>query len=128
MKKILPCALLLLAGCARQPGDIVAVSVPTDSYTQMRCQDLTTQKADKQQQLDALSDKQAEVANRDAAWMAMVHVPVASMTQGDNADEIGRLKGEVSAIDQAYQSKGCTTQVETPIDKKPKMDSEPRKK
>jgi len=120
MKKILLCGLLLLAGCARQPDDIVAVSVPTDSYTQMSCQDLVTQKADKQQQLDALSNKQAEVANRDAAWMTIVHVPVASMTQGDNAKQIAQLKGEVNAIDQAYQSKGCATQTQGPAEAKPK--------
>lgn len=120
MKKILLCALLLLAGCAKQPGDIAAASVPTDPYMQMSCADLVTQKADKQQQLDGLSNKQAEVANRDAAWMTIVHVPVASMTQGDNAKQIARLKGEVNAIDQAYQGKGCATQAQTPAQATPK--------
>jgi len=128
MKKLPLCALLLLAGCARQPDDIVAVSVPTDSYMQISCPDLATQKADKQQELDGLSSKQAEVANRDAAWMTIVHVPVASMTQGDNAKEIARLKGEVGAIDQAYQSKGCATQTVTPSDTKPKVDDKHKKK
>jgi hypothetical protein len=128
MKKSFLCALLLLAGCARQPGDIVAVSVPTDPYMQMTCADLMAQKADKQQQLDALSDKQAEVASRDAGWVAIVHVPVASITEGDNADDIARLKGEVGAIDQAYRSKGCGVRTGTPMEKKPTGYGKPRKK
>lgn len=107
MKKTVLCALLLLAGCAKQPGDIVAAAVPTDSYMQMGCADLTATKSSKQTELGTLSGRQEEAANRDAAWMAIVHVPVASMTQGDHAKDIARLKGELDAIDRAYQAKSC---------------------
>lgn len=107
MRKVYLCALLLLAGCAKQPGDIVAASVPADPYMRANCSELATQKADKQQQLDSLSSEQADVAHSDAVWMTMIHVPVASMTQGDNADAIARLKGEINAIDQANQARGC---------------------
>ena len=99
--------LLLLAGCAKQPGDIVAAAVPTDSYVQMSCANLVSEKAGKQSQLDTLSSVQEETANRDAAWMAIVHVPVASMSRGDNAKQIAELKGQINAIDQAYQAKSC---------------------
>lgn len=121
MKKIYLCAFLLLAGCAKQPGDIVAVSVPTDSYMQMSCPQLTTQKADKALELDGLSNKQAETANRDAAWMTIVHVPMASMAGGDNSKKIAQLKGEVTAIDQAYKAKGCAAQTQTPGQTTPKQ-------
>jgi len=107
MKKSVLCAVLLLAGCAKQPGDIVAASVPSDTYMQMSCQNLAAEKSGKQTELDALSSKQAETANRDAAWMAIVHVPVASLSRGDDAKQIADLKGQLNAIDRAYQAKSC---------------------
>lgn len=113
MKKTVLCALLVLAGCAKQPGDIVAAAVPTDSYMQMGCADLTTAKSGKETELGTLSGRQEETANRDAAWMTIVHVPVASMTRGDNAKDIARLKGELAAIDHAYQAKSCGAPAQT---------------
>jgi uncharacterized protein YfaP (DUF2135 family) len=110
MKKTVLCLLLLLAGCAKQPGDIVAAAVPTDSYMQADCASLATQKSTKQAELDALSSRQTETANRDAAWMTIIHVPVASMARGDDAEKIAALKGEINAIDQTAQSKSCAAQ------------------
>ena len=102
MKKTMFWAVLaLLAGCAKQPGDIVAASVPTDSYMQMGCQNLVAEKNSKQAELDTLSLQQQKTAERDAAWVAIVHVPVASMASGDQAARISTLKGEVNAIEQA---------------------------
>jgi hypothetical protein len=114
MNRTVLCALLLLlAGCAKQPGDIVAASVPTDAYSQMTCAGLASEKAHKQTELGGLSSKQEEMANRDAAWMMIVHVPVASLSQGDHAKRIADLKGQLNAIDQSYQSKSCATPART---------------
>jgi hypothetical protein len=99
---------LLLAGCAKQPGDIVASSVPTDPYMQMSCQSLATERDSKETQLGTLSSQQEQTANRDGAWMAMVHIPVASMAGGDHAGEIADLKGQIAAIDRAAQAKSCS--------------------
>jgi hypothetical protein len=114
MKKVVSWAILaLLAACARQPGDIVAASVPTDPYMQMSCQSLAVERDGKETRLGTLSGEQEETANRDAAWMAMVHIPVASMANGDHADEIADLKGQIAAIDQAAQAKSCRLQKES---------------
>jgi hypothetical protein len=99
--------LVLLAACAKQPGDIVATSVPVDPYMQMSCRSLATERDGKETRLGTLSGEQEETANRDAAWMAMVHIPVASMASGDHADEIANLKGQIAAIDRAAQAKSC---------------------
>jgi hypothetical protein len=101
---------LLLAGCAKQPGDIVASSVPTDPYMQMDCRSLTSERSAKETRLGTLSGEQEETANRDGAWMAMVHIPVASLAGGDHADEIADLKGQIAAIDRAAQAKSCSPQ------------------
>jgi uncharacterized protein YfaP (DUF2135 family) len=107
MKKSVLLLLLLVAGCAKQPGDIVAASVPTDPYMAMDCPTLASARAGKQAELDALSSRQTETANRDAAWMTIIHVPVASMARGDDAKKIAGLKGEINAMDQASQAKAC---------------------
>ncbi|MDB5522693.1 MAG: hypothetical protein JWM58_456 [Rhizobium sp.] len=101
--------LLLLSGCAKQPGDIVAAAIPTDAYLQMSCENLASERAGKESQLGTLSGAQEETANRDAAWMAIIHVPVASMSRGDNAKQIAELKGQINAIDQASQAKTCAS-------------------
>ena len=106
-KSVLWAVLVLLAGCAKQPGDIVAAAVPTDGYMQMGCQDLAAQKNSRQAELDTLSMQQQQTAERDAAWVAIIHVPVASMTSGDQAARISPLKGEINAIEQARQAKAC---------------------
>lgn len=113
MKKSAIWMLLLLAGCAKQPGDIVANAVPADPYMQMSCETLAAQKSAKQTELGTLSGKQEETANRDAAWMTIIHVPVASMARGDDSKKIAELKGELNAISQASQAKSCTTSAPT---------------
>jgi starvation-inducible outer membrane lipoprotein len=107
MKTSILCVLLLLAGCAKPPGEIAASAVPTDPYMQMSCESLVSERAAKQAELDRLSGQQEETAKRDEAWMAIVHVPVASMSKGDHEPEIATLKGQVNAITQASQSKSC---------------------
>jgi hypothetical protein len=106
-RPVLWALLLLLAGCAKQPGDIVAASVPTDPYMQMSCQSLASERESRQTRLGTLSGEQEETANRDAAWMTIVHIPVASMARGDHAGEIADLKGQIAAIDRAAQAKSC---------------------
>jgi uncharacterized protein YfaP (DUF2135 family) len=114
MKKSTLLLLLLLAGCAKQPGDIVAASVPTDPYMGMDCATLASTRAGKQAELDAMSSRQTETANRDAAWMTIIHVPVASLARGDDAKKIAGLKGEINAIDQTSQTKSCGAKTPAP--------------
>jgi hypothetical protein len=108
-RPILWAVLVLLAGCAKQPGDIVAASVPSDSYMRMGCQSLAAEKNSKQAELDTLSLQQQKTAERDAAWVAIIHVPVASMANGDQAARISTLKGEVNAIEHARRAKACVS-------------------
>lgn len=108
MKKSVIVSLLLLAGCAKPPGEIAAAAIATDPYLQRNCDSLVAERADKRAALEQLSEHQEETAKRDAAWMAIVHVPVASMSRGDKEAEISRLKGHLRAIDEAMRAKGCS--------------------
>jgi len=109
MKKIVVCAAMLLAaGCAKAPEDIAAAPVPADSYMQMECPQLSSLRMQKQAQLSSLEKEQLAAARQDAAAMAVIHIPYASWSGKDREPEFARLKGEVKAIDSAYQSKSCT--------------------
>lgn len=108
MKKIVICAAMLLAAsCAKRPEDIVATAVPVDTYMQMQCPQLVQLKTQKEMELSNLAKEQKETADQDAAAMAVIHVPVGSMAGNDKEPEIARVKGEVQAINSAYQSKSC---------------------
>lgn len=107
MKKVILCTLLLLAGCAKMPEDIAPAAVSADPYMQMDCASLSAEQQSKQTQLKSLGGQQTETSNRDKAWMAIVHVPVASMSSDDLEPQIANLKGQVNAINQASQAKAC---------------------
>ncbi|MBL0374653.1 hypothetical protein JJB09_21810 [Rhizobium sp. KVB221] len=107
MKRTVICALLLLAGCAKMPDDISAAPVSADPYMQMSCESLASERAAKQADYDRIAKVQTETSKRDEAWMAIVHVPVASMSNGDNEPHIATLKGQLNAISKASQAKGC---------------------
>lgn len=108
MKKIVICAAMLLAaGCAKRPEEIMATPVAVHPYMQMQCPQLAQLKMQKDAELAKLEKDQKETADQDAAAMAVIHVPVGSMAGNDNEAEIARTKGEVQAINSAYQSKSC---------------------
>ena len=108
MKKLLVCAAMLLAaGCAKRPDEIMATPVAVDPYLQMQCAQLGPLKMQKEAELATLEKAQFNASEHDKAAMSVIHIPVASMTGKDNEEGVARAKGEVQAINSAYQSRNC---------------------
>ncbi|MGV3550386.1 hypothetical protein [Rhizobium sp.] len=108
MKKFVICAAMLLAaGCAKAPEDIAATPVAVDPYMQMQCPQLASLRTQKTAELAVLERKQLEAARNDATGMATIHLPVGSMVGKDREPEYAQAKGEVQAINTAYQTKSC---------------------
>lgn len=108
MKKLLVCAAMLIAaGCAKRPDEIMAAPVAVDPYMQMQCAQLGPLKAQKQAEQAKVEEEQKKARNRDMAAMSIIHVPIASMTGQSKEAEVARGKGELQAIDSAMRSKGC---------------------
>ena len=109
MKKFVICAavLLLAAGCAKRPDEIMATPVSADPYMQMDCAQLSQLKMQKDAELAKLEKEQNQIAEHDAASMAVIHVPISKVNGADRSEELARVKGEAQAIGSAYQSKNC---------------------
>lgn len=101
-------SILLLASCAKRPDEIMAEPIAVDPYMQMDCATLASMKGQKEAELRSAEAAQLEASQRDAAAMSIIHVPLASMQGHDIEEKVARAKGEVQAINSAYQSKSCT--------------------
>ena len=114
MKKIAAaalCAALALGACATHPNDIKAQYVSPMMYANYTCDQLREENYRVISRVTELTATQRRRSNNDKAAMAVGVVLFAPallfMMNGDNADEIGRLRGEYDAIQQAGTQKSC---------------------
>ena len=59
--------------------------------------------------------RQENARTGDAVGVLLVGLPVSSMTGGNVAPEVARLKGEHEAVYRAAMEKGCTVQAGTQV-------------
>lgn len=114
MKKIAAvalCATLGLGACATHPNDIRAQYVSPMTYSSYSCDQLREENARVVSRVTQLTASQRRRANNDTAAFAVGMVLFAPalffMMNGDDADELGRLKGEYDAIQQSGTQKSC---------------------
>lgn len=89
------------------PEDIAPAAVSSEPYMQMSCADLAQHRRSREADLRRHVEQQTQTAHRDRAWMTIIHLPVASIANGDLEPQIASLKGQISTISQISQSRGC---------------------
>jgi hypothetical protein len=104
-----------LAGCASRSSDIVAAYVSPVQYQGYSCAQLSEEAARVSARAGVASGAQDQNATNDAvATTAAVILfwPAAFLIKGNgaNAQEVGQLKGDMDAIEQANIQKKCGLQ------------------
>ena len=114
MREKLPFALLccVLAGCASSSSEITAHYVSPIQYQSLTCQQLIAEGERVSQRANQLAGVQDEKSTNDAVatgvgvilfWPSLFFIK----GDGQTAAELGRLRGEYDAIQQASIMKNC---------------------
>ena len=117
MKKIIAAAIIvtMLSACATRPENVVAVHVSSLKYQDVACKRIAIEMDDVNAKLTSATAALDSKATTDAVlttvglivfWPALFAL---AATGGKPEEaELGRLKGEVKALEQASLQKGCS--------------------
>src|SRR5262245_25908044 len=105
----------VLAGCASKSNEIAATYVSPLQYDSLSCRQLADEAQRVSQRAAVAAGVQDSQASKDAVATGVALIvfwPAAFFIGGDkgNAAELGRLKGEMEAIEQASIRKNCGIQ------------------
>ncbi len=121
-KLALPIAFVVIAavvsGCAQDPKDIQASYVSPVLYQNLSCDQLSAEAQRVSSRAAEVTGTQQEKANNDAVAMGVglvIFWPALFFVKGDNqtAGELARLRGELDAVQQAANAKGCGLMIQT---------------
>lgn len=105
-------ATAMLAGCATPPKDIAPTYVSTGLYENLSCDQLRGEAEAVSARAARAYGAQDKARSQDAAMTGVSLIlfwPAAFFLKGDGATaaEVGRLKGEMQAIEQVNRIKNC---------------------
>ncbi len=105
-------AAMMVAGCATAPDKIQASYVSPILYQNLSCEQLAAEAATVSSRAAQAAGVQSNKAGQDAAVVAVgmiVFWPALFLASGDGAAaaDVARLKGEMQAIEDASNRKGC---------------------
>lgn len=105
-------AAFTLSACATHPNNIQAAYVSPMAYSQYSCDQLREENERIGRRVSEVTGQQAKRANTDA-WalgvgMVLFWPALFFMANGDQKEELSRLKGEYDAIHQTAVQKQCT--------------------
>jgi len=103
---IIACAGLV-AGCAKSPESIQAAYISQNSYMSWDCKILDQETVNVQNAYLQAAGQQRHARTSDTIGLIFLGLPVSSLSGGNIAPEIARLKGEYQAIRKAKIAKKC---------------------
>ena len=102
---------IVLIGCAAKPESIPPSYVSHMGYMDFDCQQLGAEQQRLVAALSTASDAQRQARSNDTAGVILLGLPVSSLSGSNQASNIGRLKGELEAVQKAMIAKGCAAEV-----------------
>jgi hypothetical protein len=99
--------LLLLTACATLPESIPPSYVSAMTYQSYSCQQLGEEQGRLGAALSTASDAQRNARSNDTLGVILLGLPVSSLSGSNQASNIGRLKGELDAVQKAGIGKNC---------------------
>ena len=107
--RILPIMLapIVLANCAMNPESVAPAYISEMSYMSYSCAQLASEQTRIAAALSTASDAQRTARSNDTLGVLLIGLPVSSLSGANQASNIGRLKGELEAIQKAGSRKGC---------------------
>jgi len=104
-------SISILAACAPRPGNIQPTFVPPETYENLTCDQISTERDRIRDKVNRLTDQQNQKATTDAVAVAgaVIFWPAAfALAAGsDRQAELAGDKGKYDALTQAGIRKGC---------------------
>ena len=87
----------MIAGCVTAPDDVPPTFVDQRAYMSHSCDELRTLRAEGEEAVRALTEKQTSARRRSIAYNWLLVVGSGALTK-DRSEALGRAKGELQAI------------------------------
>lgn len=98
---------LLMSACAKSPESIAPSYISDVGYQSWQCKQLAEEDQRLAAALATASSQQKNARTNDIVGVALIGLPVSSMSGDNIAPEIARLKGEKEAVNRAMKAKSC---------------------
>lgn len=100
-------ALCALTACAPAPKNVKPLPVAAGTFSGLSCPSLVAQRNILNERVAGLTKAQRSTRNGDIAGVLLLGLPLGRMSGGNVADELGKAKGELIAVNQEMAAKGC---------------------
>ena len=108
----LVCAVAALAaGCAKSPESIAPAYISPLGYHNLACDQLGEEGARVAAALAQVSQQQRNARTNDTIGVIFLGLPVSTLSGGNVADQVARLKGEQQTIRQVAMQNRCSHSV-----------------
>lgn len=99
---------LLAAACAKTPESIAPAYVSPIQYRHLDCKQLSEESARVEQALTQVSEQQRNARTNDVVGVILIGLPVSSLSGGNVADQVSRIKGEQETLRKVMIEKKCS--------------------
>jgi orotate phosphoribosyltransferase-like protein len=100
-------AALTLTACAKKPESISASYISERNYLTLDCSSLSEEDSRLSSAYSTAATQQNNARTNDIVGVALLGLPVSSLSGDNIAPEIARLKGEREAVGRARSKRGC---------------------